>query len=113
MKALQKPSPELAGRILSELEFKDRFQCYRLHKRAGFVPITCYSFEEILFYFLKESLQININKLAAWVSDALGDAELAERIGELDKAEISEEEKLVQIRDLMLIRLGQAKGARA
>ncbi len=113
LKAFQKPSRELAERILSELEFKDRFQCYRLHQRAGFVPITCYSFEEILYYFLKEPLQININKLMAWVSDAIGDAELSERIGELDNAGISEEEKLIQIKSLMLIRLSQAKATKA
>ena len=109
MKTLQEPSQELAQRILSELEFKDRFQCHRIHRRAGFVPITCYAFEEIVCYLVKGSLQINTGKLMTWIGEALGDMELAERIGEIIQAGIRESEKLRQINTLMITRLGQAK----
>ena len=109
---LQKPSKELALRILRDLDFKYRFEGYQIHKRKGFIPVTLYRFEEVVYYLMDDLFQVDIYKLMAWARNSLGDAELADRIEELSEAEVEEEERLLNLRTLMIKRLSQAMEAK-
>lgn len=110
MGGLSKPSKELTLRILTEVGFKDRLIGYRLRERAGPMSITLYSFEEVVCLLNDPYPRIDFNQLEVWTRETMGDLELAGRIKEVVKKDISDQERLCQIRDLMEERSLQCKG---
>ncbi|MCP4716894.1 MAG: hypothetical protein GY868_17355 [Deltaproteobacteria bacterium] len=109
MKKLSKPSRELAAQIGTEVDFENRFIGYRLHKRMGPSPVTMYSFGEVVGFLCRPQPQIDFVALKAWVLTAMGDRELADRIGAVIAADTQPFQKNLSIRDLMALRLLQCK----
>ncbi len=109
MGKLQDPSRELAKRILTEVDFENRFNGFSLRERAGAVPITMYSFEEVVTLFNDRYPRLDFDQLEAWVRNIMGDKELASQIAEVVRDEQSNQEKSLRIRKLMEERLSQCK----
>jgi hypothetical protein len=109
MTILSKPSGELAKRILTEVEFDDRIEGFRLRERAGIMPTTMYSFAEVVGFLSDEFPRMDFDELALWLREVIKDHELSEKIRDEIQSEISDQEKAPRIRDLMGIRLVQSK----
>jgi hypothetical protein len=101
MDSLQKPSKELAKRVLSEVGFEDRLTGYRLNQRLGAVDIPLYSVEEILILLNDDLPYINIEKLESWTRNVAQDHELAQGINTISKQDAPDLEKLAKIGTLM------------
>ena len=106
---LNLPEKDLALRILSEVEFEDRVIGYRFHQRLGFMPVTLYSFDEIVGFLNFPMPVIELELLAKWMEEIIKDKELAARIKEIDQKDISDQEKSISLRDLMQTRLDQCR----
>ena len=106
-KELQRPSQDLAQRILSEVGFEDRLVGYRTHRRLGPSPVALYSYGEVVGFLSEQFPQIKINKLEAWLRDTMGDTEMADKVRMLRDHDLSDQERLLQIRNLMGLRLLQ------
>jgi hypothetical protein len=109
MGKLQDPSRELAKRILTEVDFENRFNGFSLRERAGAVPITMYSFEEVVTLLNDRHPRLDFKQLEAWVRKTMGDKELAKQIAEVVKDEPSDQDRSLRIRKLMEERLSQCK----
>jgi hypothetical protein len=109
MRKLQDPSRELAKRILTEVDFKDRLNGFSLRERAGAVPITMYSFEEVVCLLNDRHPRLDFNQLEVWVSKTMGDKELARQIAEVVRDGRSDQDRSLRIRKLMEERLSQCK----
>jgi hypothetical protein len=109
MTILSKPSRELAKRILSEVDFEERIEGFRLRERAGIIPTTMYSFVEVVGFLSDEFPRMDFIELALWLEEVIKDHELSEKIREEAQSEVSDREKTLRIRDLMGIRLVQSK----
>ena len=110
---LSEPSKELAARILAEVGFEQRLVGYNLRERTGPMPVTLYSFEEVVGILYEPHPRIEFNRLKQWISTVMGDRELAQNIKEIVEKEVSDQAKLFQIRDLMGERLLQCKRCQA
>ncbi len=95
--------------ILSEVGFDDRIIGYRMRERTGPLPVTLYSFEEIVFLLCETHPRIDYNTLANWMKNVMEDHETADHIKEIAQLEISDQIKTNTIRDLMGARLIQCK----
>jgi hypothetical protein len=109
MKKLLEPSKKLASRILTEVEFEDRLMGYRLRERTGPVAMTLYSFSEVVGLLNDPLPRIDFNRLAQWIREVMGDAELAGKIQEVIEEDCGQQERLWRIKDLMEERLLHAK----
>ncbi len=109
MKPFKPPTPELAKSILGEVDFHDRLIGHRLRERIGPVPVSLYSFEEVVRFLADDFPQIDLDDLKAWVGEKIGDADLARAIEEISRREMDEAEKILHIRGLMAARLGQSR----
>jgi hypothetical protein len=109
MGKLQDPSRELAKRILTEVDFEDRLNGFSLRERAGAVPITMYSFGEVVTLLNDRHPRLDFNQLEAWVSKTMGDKELAREIAEVVRDGRSDQHRSLRIRKLMEERLSQCK----
>jgi hypothetical protein len=109
MERLSDPSRSLASRILAEVGFEERFMGYRLHERAGAMPMTLYSFEEVVGLLMDSHPRIDFNGLEKWIREVMGDDELSRRIRGLIDRDTSERDRSHRIRDLMIERLLQCK----
>jgi len=109
MKELQRPSEDLAERMLAQVAFKDRLVGYQLHKRLGPTPVTLYSCGEVVGFLSGGFPQIKVNKLETWIRETLCDTELADGIRELKNSVLNDQEKLLRIRNLMAVRLVQCQ----
>ncbi len=109
MKELQRPSEELARRILAQVEFKDRLVGYQLRKRLGPTAVTLYSCGEVVGFLSEGFPQIKVNKLETWVRETMCDTELADEIRVLTKSNLNDRELLLGIRNLMAQRLVQSQ----
>jgi hypothetical protein len=107
MEKLTFPSKRLAARILSEVGFEDRLMGYRLGERTGPMSIPLYSFEEVVGLLNEPHPRIDFNRLEEWVRDSMGDVELAGKIRDLLREDISDQDRSLRIRDLMALRLHQ------
>ncbi len=107
MEKLTLPSKALATRILTEVGFEERLMGYRLHERTGAMSITLYSFEEVVGLLNGPHPRIDFNRLEKWVREIMGDLELAGKIRELLKEDMSDRDRSSGIRDLMALRLHQ------
>ena len=109
MKPFQPPTKELAARILGEVDFQDRLIGYKMRRRMGPVPVSLYSFEQVVRFLTEDIPQIELDDLEAWVGEKIGDEDLARAIGEIGRKELDELEKLLHVRGLMTARLGQSR----
>jgi hypothetical protein len=109
MKPFQPPTKELAGRILGEVGFPDRLIGQKMRMRMGPVPVSLYSFEEVIRFLAEDIPQMDLRKLQVWVGEKIGDKDLARAIEEISLREMGEPEKLLHVRGLMAARLGQSR----
>jgi len=109
MKPFQPPTKELATRILGEVGFADRLIGHKMHRRMGPVPVSLYSFEEVVRFLTEDIPQIDLEDLHAWVGEKIGDKDLARAIEEISRKEMDDPEKYLHIRGLMAVRLGQSR----
>ena len=109
MDRLSEPTNALAKTILTEVGFEDRLIGYRLRERSGPMPMTLYSFEEVVILLSDSGPRIEFNRLERWLRETMADDELADRIKLLIDRDRSDYEKSVCIRNLMLERLIQCK----
>ena len=109
MANLGDPSHELAMRVLTEVDFELRLNGFILRERAGALPVTMYSFEEIVSLLNDPYPRVDFNELEGWVRETVGDAELAERIAEAIRKGNNDQDRTYLIRDLMEERLSQCK----
>jgi hypothetical protein len=109
MKPFQPPTTELAKRILGEVDFQDRLIGHRMHRRTGPVPVSLYSFEEIVGFLTQDIPQLDLDDLQTWVGEKIGDKDLARAIDEISRKEMDDSEKLLHIKGLMAARLAQSR----
>ena len=109
MKPFQPPTKELAKKIQSEVDFQDRLIGHKMRTRMGPVPVSLYSFEQVVRFLTEDIPQIELDDLEAWVGEKVGDKDLARAIGEIGRKELDELEKLLHVRGLMAARLGQSR----
>ena len=106
---MEHPSKELAKRILSEVDFDNRFIGSKLRERSGPVKITCYSYKELLDLMQDRLPGVNLQYLEKWLRDAMGDEELADLINSITKTEDSYIKQIGQVRELMEERFQQCR----
>ena len=109
MALLSNPSTQLASRILSEVNFDQRLEGFRLRERAGILAIQLYSVSEIVGFLSDPFPRIDFIALSDWVLNVMEDPELSEMITGIAVSDASDLEKTRQIRNLMGIRLVQSK----
>ena len=110
---LSNPTINLAEKILAEVSFENRFIGYKLRERAGAIPVTAYSFEEVV-NLLKDRLPlINLEALAKWLREVIGDEEIADNIAAVREQGKSDRECTLLVRDLAKTRLSQCKALMA
>jgi hypothetical protein len=106
---LSKPSKKLALRIMSEVNFDQRIEGFRLWERAGVLPVRLYSFSEVVGFLADPFPRIDFHALADWIRDVMIDPELSKMVNEIIAADAADLDRAKQIRDLMGIRLEQSK----
>jgi hypothetical protein len=109
MGTLKKPSKKLAKRILREMDFENRLTGYSLRERSGPVPVTMYSFKEVVSLFNNPYPCLDFYELEGWVREAMGDTELSEQIAAAVRTGYSDQDRSLKIRALMEERLGQCQ----
>ncbi len=109
MKPFQPPTTELARRILGEVDFHDRLIGHKMRMRMGPVPVSLYSFEEVVRFLTEDIPQMDLDDLQAWVGEKIGDRDLAGAIEEISRREMDDPEKYLHIKGLMAARLGQSR----
>jgi len=109
MAKLGDPSRELAARVLTEVDFEHRLNGFILRERAGALPITMYSFEEVVSFLNDHHPRVDFNELKGWMRETMDDMELTERIAEAVRIGRSDQDRLQRIRKLMEERLNQCK----
>jgi len=109
MKPFQPPTKELATRILGEVDFPDRLIGHKMRRRMGPVPVSLYSFEEVVRFLTEDIPQIDLEDLHTWVGEKIGDKDLALAIEEISRKDMDDPEKFLHIKGLMAARLGQSR----
>ena len=109
MKPFQPPTTELAKKILGEVDFQNRLVGHRMRRRMGPVPVSLYSFEDIVRFLTQDIPQMDLDDLKTWVGEKIGDKDLARAIEEIGRKEMDDSEKLQHIRGLMAARLAQSR----
>ena len=106
---LLRPDKTLARRLLTEVDFDDRIQGYRLGKRTGALPITMYSFTEVAGFLSGTYTVMDYERLETWIRKVFGDHELAEKIRKVNLSGKNKPEKSRAIKELVVYRLVQCK----
>ena len=109
MDKLKDPSQELANKILNEVGFEDRLVGFSLRERAGPIPVTMYSFKEVVSLLNDLHPRLDFNELERWVRETMGDTELAGEIAVAVRSERSDQDRSLRIKKLMEERLDQCK----
>jgi len=109
MSTLSAPSPKLISLISREVDFKERIIGSNLHERAGVKTISLYSLHELYMLLNKPYPQIDLNKMESWIRTVIKDEELAARIKTIREQPGSEFDRLLQIRNLVGLRLLQCR----
>lgn len=109
MEKLRDPSSKLAKKILTEVGFEDRFNGFILRERSGPMPVTMYSFEEVVSFLNEPHPRFDFNELEGWIRGTMSDEELAARIAETIKSGQSDQERFLRIKKVMKERLSQCK----
>jgi hypothetical protein len=102
-------SRELAIRILTEVDFGDRLCGFSLRERSGPMPVTMYSFKEVISLLNEPHPRLDFNELEGWVRKTMGDRELAEQIREAIRRGKSDQDRSLRIKNVMEERLNQCK----
>ncbi|MBO8126887.1 MAG: hypothetical protein H0Z38_06605 [Firmicutes bacterium] len=118
MAELSKPSPELAAKILKEVEYDNRLVGLMMTPMSGSFERSLWSFEEAVnFLHIDKDLHsnqasiryIDLNLLQRWIAEVFSDTELAAAIrNEIAKYKTFGE-RVNPVRELMLERLNQCK----
>jgi len=80
---LAPPSPELAGKLLATVAYRDRLKACRLMEPVGVLQDSIRSLREAYLHLLPDARTlpaVNLPSLAEWVGEVLGDVELAEEL---------------------------------
>ena len=109
MDKLSESSHELVSLISREVDFKDRLIGSNLHERAGVKTISLYSLHELYMLLNKPYPQIDLHKTENWIRMVIRDEELAAQIKTFMEQPGSDLEKLLHIRVLIGVRLGQCR----
>jgi hypothetical protein len=109
MGKLREPSSQLANKILTEVGFEDRLNGFILRERSGPMPITLYSFMEVVSFLNEPHPRIDFIELEGWVRKTMSDEELADRIAKTIKSRQSDQERSLRIKKVMQERLCQCK----
>lgn len=109
MGKLRDPSQNLAKRILTEVDFGDRLNGFSLRERAGAIPVTMYSFEEVVFLLNDLHPRLDFIELETWVRKTMRDKELADQIADAVRKESSDQNRSLHIKKLMEERLIQCQ----
>lgn len=109
MKPFPPPAADLAKRIMGEVDFRDRLIGHRMRERMGPVPVSLYSFEEVVRFLTDEFPELDLEDLRVWVGEKIGDTDLALAVEEISRRPMGEPEKLLHIRGLLAARLAQSK----
>jgi hypothetical protein len=91
------------------VDFQDRLIGHKMRRRMGPVPVSLYSFEQVVRFLIEDIPQIDLDDLQTWVGEKIGDKDLARAIEEIGRREIDDPEKLLHVRGLMMARLGQSR----
>ncbi len=106
---LREPTGEVALRMLREVGFADRLEGFSLRERAGAIPVTMYSFQEIVSLLNEAHPRLDFNELEAWIRRTACDQELAEEIAKIVSTGRNDRERTLRIKRLMEERLNQCK----
>jgi hypothetical protein len=109
MGKLQDPSQNLAKRILTEVDFEGRLSGFSLRERAGAIPVTMYSFEEVVFFLNNPHPRLDFIELETWIRKTMRDKELADQIADAVRKESSDQNRSLRIKELLEERLYQCK----
>ena len=110
---LSKPSKAVRRRILSKVDFPDRFVAYRLRERQGVVPVTAYRFKEIVAVLNDPRPFVKVEALVRWVREVMGDEALGDAMETAAGGESNDHERLTRIREKMEERLAQCEEEKA
>jgi len=106
---LRDPSRELAMRVLTEVDFEHRLNGFILRERAGAVPISMYSFKEVVSLLDDPQPRLDFKQLEEWIRSVMGDTELAIHIAQAIRKGNNDQERTYLIGDLLGERLNQCK----
>jgi len=87
MDALKPLTPEAAERFLARLPYEQRFHVSIVGKHGGFQSVPVLSAEEFVKVAAALKPVFSADALALWVSEQLGDVELASSLREACEAE--------------------------
>lgn len=122
MQELNKPTPELAAKVMAEVEFPDRLVGYKMNPMSGYEQTSIYSLQECVPFLYMDDLgqllakgnagsmgYMDLETLQKWVGDVLGDTELSTALRkEMDAVE-SYREQIAPVRELIIKRLEQCQ----
>ncbi len=109
MRQLSKPDPSLVERVLAEVDYQHRLVAYRYRRRIGAVPVTLYSFEEVVHVLHDKSPRLDWKQLEEWVRAVVGDEDLAAAIAHAVAREVNDHDRTMHIKHLMAERLCQCR----
>jgi len=109
MHKLKNPSKELAIRILAEVNFEDRLEGFSLRERSGPIPVTMYSFKEVVSLLQDTYPRIDFIELETWVRRIMNDQELADQIADSIMKGNSDQNRSLRMKKLMEERLSQCQ----
>lgn len=109
---LAPPSPELAGKLLASVPYRDRLTACRLMEPVGVLQDSIRSLREAYLHLLPDARTlpaVNLLSLAVWVGEVLEDAELAEELQRISSGEKSYVEACIRSCEQIEARLVQAQ----
>ena len=109
MGKLRFPSNDLSKRILTEVDFEDRLVGFSLRERSGPVPVTMYSFVEVVSLLNDPHPRLDFNELETWIRKTMRDKELADQIADAVIKGNSDQNRSLRIKELLEERLDQCK----
>lgn len=119
--ALSEPTPELAARLMGEVEFEQRLTGLKMAAMGGSNPTPLHSLAEVAGFIHIGDYEtamrdnhatvgyIDPSALARWVSEVLEDGELATAILEREAAGENYGAVAMPIKELLLDRIGQCR----
>ena len=116
------PNKDLAQKILSEVDSEERLVGFKMNPRAGNKPFSLYSLEEVVNFLQVDSMgelltkgsrasigYVDFQALQGWVSEVMGDKELAKAIGEEVERKDNYWHQVKVIKSLLEDRLNQCR----
>jgi hypothetical protein len=94
---------------MSEVDFDRRLVGNRVRPRWGSIQADLYSVREVALLLSDKHPAIELDRLERWLRTTIGDEELADRVQELQSADLSDRELLQRVRLLVEERLEQCR----